>query len=763
MTDRLPLGDTGWQVWADGVLRSTGFPADGLDRLSAPSCAAAADDLVDAIAAKRWRGGSADAVEKAQTAYADSFAAADLAGSAALSVVAADPLLREAVTWQNREFLDRLDSLRDGDPADRGQRRRTRERTLVRYWQRYCGKNETVGFFGPVCWLRFDPAQTERVRVTPGPELVRYRAVYLERWCVDAYARRLGDDPASRRLLAPTIAPHVHLDGRQALLPARAPVTLSAAEATALGLADGTRTATVIAGELTAQGHVRTPEDAFLLLDRLAERDLLDDGGTAPVEMGVEDVIGPRLAAIPGALAGLDRLRSARDQVAKAAGDPAELAVALSALDDTVAAEIGGPARQHGGDTYAGRTPCHEETVRDVDVVFGPQVLADLAPALGIVLQAARWVTGALADAYRAALTEIADDPGMRLGDLMYLAQGLFWTGDDRPVDTVATEFAQRWAALFEYAEGDRRVERTAAGLAARAAELFAADRPGWSAGRTHSPDLQICADSPEAINRGEYLAVLGEMHTARSTLEFFIPWHADPARMWGQIAADGGADRLRPLYPTGWPRHTGRVSMSPGPYGRRLGFYPAPRPATGDVLPAMAVRLERRDGVLEAVEPDGRRWPIVEVFSEWLAVHSVDAFKLPAGAAHQPRITVDRLVVARETWRTTAAGTGLSDVVRDADRFVAARRLRRRLDLPDRVFVKIGTEIKPCYADLTSPHSVATLAAMIRSAAKAHGPDVPVTIGEALPGTADAWLPDAQDRRYFTELRIQITDPKEA
>ncbi|MCP2321509.1 hypothetical protein HDA40_000016 [Hamadaea flava] len=762
MTDRLPLGDTGWQVWADGVLRSTGFPADGLDRLSAPSCAAVADDLLDAIADKRWRGGSADAVAKAEAAYAESYAAADLTGSAELARVAADSLLREAITWQNRDFIGWLDTVRDGDPADRGRRRRHRERILIRYWQRYCGKNETVGFFGPVCWVRFDSDQSERVHVIPGPELVRHREVWLERWCVDAYARRLAGDPAIRRRLSPTIAPHVHLDGRQALLPARTAVALTAAEAAALGLADGTRTATKIAEELASLGLVRTGEDAYLLLDRLTERDLLDDGGRAPVEMGVEELIRPRFAGIPEALAGLDRLRSARDRVAEAAGDPDELDVALSALDEVVAAEIGGPARQHGGDTYAGRTPCHEETIRDVDVVFGPQMLADLAPALGIVLQAARWVTGALADAYRAALTEIADDPGMRLGDLMYLAQGLFWTGDDRPVDAVATEFARRWAALFEYADGDRRVDRDAAELASRAAELFAAERPGWSAGRTHSPDLQICAESPEAINRGEYLAVLGELHAARSTLESFVPWHAEPSRVWNQIAADGGADRLRPLYPTGWPRHTGRVSMSPGPYGRRLGFSPAPRPATGDVLPAMAVRLDRRDGVLEAVEPDGRRWPIVEVFSEWLAVHSVDAFKLPAGAAHQPRITVDRLVVARETWRTTAATTGLVDPVKDVDRFLAARRLRRQLDLPDRVFIKIGTEVKPCFADLTSPHSVAALASMMRSAAQQHGPDVRVTISEALPGTADAWLPDAQGRRYFTELRIQITDPKE-
>ena len=171
----------------------------------------------------------------AQAAYAAAFAAADRAGAAVLARLAADPLLREAVTWQNRGFVARLDTLRDADPAGRDYKRRQHERTLVRYWQRYCGKNETVGFFGPALWVRFDPGQAERVRVSPGPGLVRFREVLLERWCVDAYAQRLAEDPRFRRWLRPVVAPHVWVEGRRALLPGRPPVALSPAEAAALG------------------------------------------------------------------------------------------------------------------------------------------------------------------------------------------------------------------------------------------------------------------------------------------------------------------------------------------------------------------------------------------------------------------------------------------------------------------------------------------------------------------------------------------------
>lgn len=85
---RVPLGDTGWSVWRDAILRTTGFPADGLTALSAPQAAAAADDLLAT-------GEGAERFDK-------EFAEALTTTAGRLNELAADPLLREAVTWQNR-------------------------------------------------------------------------------------------------------------------------------------------------------------------------------------------------------------------------------------------------------------------------------------------------------------------------------------------------------------------------------------------------------------------------------------------------------------------------------------------------------------------------------------------------------------------------------------------------------------------------------------------------------------------------------------
>ena len=180
MSHLLPLGDTGWSVWRDVVLRTAGFPAAGLDRFAAPACAAAADALL--------------AGDTGPEVFGEALAEAFAASSGVAGELAADPLLREAVTWQNPDMLIALDGLLRTDPQVRNVRRRKRELSLLRYWQRYCGKAETIGFFGPVCWGTFDTTRPG-LHAAPGDALVHRRRVYFEAWALIAYADRLAHRP----------------------------------------------------------------------------------------------------------------------------------------------------------------------------------------------------------------------------------------------------------------------------------------------------------------------------------------------------------------------------------------------------------------------------------------------------------------------------------------------------------------------------------------------------------------------------------------
>lgn len=755
----VPLPGTEWTVWRDAVLRSAGFPATGLDLFSAPACAQVADAFLDGRAAQ----------SELEAAHAAALADA----SRTVLRIAADPLFREAVTWQNPAMLTALvglakvaaTGLKPGERA-RG-KQRARENAVARYWQRYCGKNDTIGFFGPVAWATLDPA-APGVRLRCGKDLVRDRSTFYEFWALEAYAATLAADPVVRPWLPAGLQAHLTVDGCRVLRPGQNPVPLSPAEAQLLARCDGRRPAREV-----ADGPDRPT--ALRLLDSLAERGVIWWGVDLPQNPGAERALRTTLAAIGDeavrerALAGLRRLDAARNAVSAAVGDPDKLAAAMTALDAEFTSVTGAAAQRRPGAMYAGRKLCYEETIRDVDLTFGQPVLEALAGPLGEVLMpAARWLSVGLADAYNAAFgalyRELAgpSPAGVPLDRFWCAAQPLF-DGAGRPADAVMAEFIRRWSELFgldQLAPGTRRVQATAADLAGRAAELFAAQGPGWAAARIHSPDLHICAASPAALAAGDFTVVLGELHAVWPTLDCAV-WadrHPDPARLRAAAAADIGP-ALLPLYASWCPQFTPRLATVLR-HEYQLAFAPEPGADPARLLPVMAMTVTEHDGALVAAAADGRRWPLFDVFAIRVAWLGTVLFKLTSSRAHNPRITVDRVVMARETWRTTVGATGLTAKLRLPE-YLAARRLRGELGLPEKVFAKIGTEMKPVYVDLTSPRYVSAFATMLRAARQKAGDAAEVVLTELLPGPDEAWLTDAVGQRYFSELRIQLRDPR--
>jgi hypothetical protein len=753
----IPLPGTEWSAWRDVLVRSAGFPAAGLDRFSAPDCAAVADAVLDGRAA------NADLA----AAYADT---TDLA-TKALADIAGDALFREAVLWQNpslRHYLDAVGSApvpgegqAGGGNSRARQRKRVREDTLVRYWQRYCGKNDTIGFFGPVTWARLR-ADGPAVQLRCGDQLVRSRRTDYEFWVLDTYVELLAADPVVRPWLPVGRHADHTLSGRLLLRPSQEPVELTAAEADLVARADGRTPAIRLAGG--AEG--------LPALESLAARDALWWGVDMPYNPRAEQVLRATLAAIPDpaararAEAGLARLDTARDEVSAAAGDAGRLADALARLEAEFTALTGQASERRSGTMYAGRRLCFEDTVRDLDVTFGGPLLEALAEPLGqVLLPAARWLSGAVATAFDRAFAELYTSLSPAGGTVPFsqfwdAAQGLFKGAG--PVDAVADELTQRWRALFglDQAEpGTPRVTVEPAEAAGRAAELFPRCRPGWRAARIHSPDLHICASSAEAMNRGEFFAVLGELHAGWPTLDcaLFTDRHPDPASLVAAAAEDIGP-QFRPLYPTWWPRYTARIAPVLGETDYQLAFAHAPGGDPARLVPVTSLSVTDRNGVLTAVHVDGRSWPVFDVFGLLVAWAGIEALKRVSAGPHTPRITVGKLVVTRETWRTTVGASGLT-VAGRLPEYLAARRLRRELGLPEKVFASIGTEVKPVYVDWTSPRYVSSLCTMLRG----NDDDVAIAFSELLPSPDEAWLPDASGRSYFSELRIQFVDPLQA
>lgn len=833
----LPLEEGQWAVWRLTCLRGAGFPASLVLGLAAPACADAADRLAEAeVAVERARLHASEVIKlaltdircrgewakspardsllralkriKAETLpravtgdaaadaaveelsaavageaearadYARAHADAVALNSEALREVIDDDSFREAVIWQNRHAFNRIAQSLGKGTAARNSSQRQNEELVTNYLQRYCVKNDTIGFFGPVGWAHFVPTG-EAIVVRPGEHLLAARSVYFEGWCVDTLAEAVNGDGALRPWLAPRRLPFIGLADGAITLPGGASLPLSAKDAAVLAACDGLRTAKELAAALSRNGAggIGTEEEVYRLLDAYCKRGVLAWKLEVPVQRRAERTLRGLIEKVGDerlrrrSLALLDELEEARGRVSSAAGDPERLNRELNNLEETFSRLTGAPATRAAGQTYAARTLVYEDCRRDIKIQIGPEVFKALAPPLSLLLQSARWISHELAAMYRAAFrAAFAELAAKRRSTVVSAAD--FWIKCDplmfkegvRIADRVVPLFQQRWAEVLALEPGVRRADFTYEQLRPRIDAAFAAPAPGWSHARYHSPDVMIVAPSAEAVRRGDFHLVIGELHLGVNSLNgsLFLGQHPRPEEIYEAITADFAEPRIVPVPPKSWPTLTARTSfefISPTNY--RLMVSPdACGVPPSRALPISDLVVEDEGGELVLRTHDGRlRYEIVEGFGEFLSSLIINFFQPLPPMRHTPRVTIDRVTVSRESWRFPPAELAFANETDEAARFVAARKWRRDHNLPRFLFAKTPVERKPFYVDMESPTFVNIFARLVRRSTEAGGADSLVTVSEMLPAQEDLWLPDAEGHRYTSELRMVALD----
>ncbi|GGV79749.1 MULTISPECIES: lantibiotic dehydratase [Streptomyces] len=750
-----PLGDSPWRVWGVGLLRSAGFPVSGLDLLGGPGAARAAAACAD---------GDAEALEVFRAAYrADSEEE-----SLRLARLARDDRVRTAIAWQNRTVHRILDSLaaRKGKES----KRRQRERTLAMYWLRYCAKADTIGFFGPGAWISVGRGR-RAMDVDHGPALTARSRTFFERWALAALADRMAELPGARWWFPPVLRPDVHLDGDRLVLPGGRTLRLREDDVTVLRLADGDRSAQAVT-EATGWDAATARQRVEKVLTRMLKQRVLTWDANIPVDVRAEEVLRRRVAGIGdpelsvrcrAVLDELDRLRADIDR----AGTAEDLVAALDRLDAFFVRTTGQEAEREQGKAYAGRTLCYQDSLRDVRMDLGQDFLDGIARPLALVLDAADWFGNRLVELVEAEVAGLVRKAAARratvtLADIWPQVLNLFWGEHAAPVDRATRELAATWRevlGLDDTAPGSLPVRLDVVDVAPRARAVFATGPVRSAHLAVHSPDLQVAAASPEAVAAGRYTVVLGELHACLATLDLpFLDWTCDSGSLRDKVNAAIDAPRLVPLLPVEWRRNSGR--MVPAPIGagdRLIGFTRAPWDDRGRVDAAAAITLTEKDGTVTATTPDGRTWSAGELLAVPVSIVAADAFKIGLDREHAPRVTLDDLVLFRETWRLPVSGIALPDKADRERDYLAVRRWVARSGLPERLFVKFPEETKPSLMDFTSPTLVLAFAGLAR-AARRHDPDADVTLSEVLPALEDSWLTDADGERYVSELRLQIS-----
>lgn len=819
-----------WALWRWCGLRSAGFPAHLVLKLACPESSRAADSIMSAEAHARAVQGelleecgrrldetsdeelrttlkramrqlrkgrvpedalgipfkrlflAQEDIRRAQDSFSTCFGAGLAAVSREIRAVVGDEAFRSAVLLQNPVALLRVERSLSSTPIDkRGFKERQNEELVASYLQRYCLKNDTIGFFGPVGWARLVDSAAP-ITVSPGPKLVASSSIYFENWCIETLASVIAENPAIRRWIAPRLLPSYYFDGRTLHSGTGAPLTAAAHHQRLLVLCDGKRTAKEIAWRLTGTPGFPTEESVYSALEDHEKRRFLTWSYDLPIVLHPDKVLRRHFARIGDAalrepaMSALDKLIAARDGIAHAFGDSASLAGAIPKLESCFSELTGAEGSRLGGKMYAGRTLFYQDCRRDVDVELGSDLIEDASPALTLLLTSARWFAGRVAAVCREAfsrahrdMVQVSKSGAVEvLPFWRYLQFSLFNVKPSANLLTpIIEELQGRWRRVLGPPPAARTMEFKSAHLRASFDEQFATSGRTWTLAMHHSPDIMIAAASVEAIRRGEYLFVIGEVHVTSNTLDssLFVTQHPDAADFAQAMQNDFSEPRPVVMFPRSWPRMTNRTAA--GWQSDRNYHIEVTRDTihdgSGHALPAAAFIVRNIGGELMVCSRDGRlQFDAAEFFGDLLSVtcaFSYDIMKVFNAAQHNPRIVVDRLVMARESWRFAAKSLDFIGEEQESERYLKARRWVRDNGLPRFAFFKVPVEVKPCYVDFESPIYVEILVKMIRRMLASDHASGDVLFTEMLPDHGGLWLADAQDNRYTSELRFIAKD----
>jgi Lantibiotic dehydratase, N terminus len=756
----VPLGGGRYGIWKHVLVRSPGFPAEGVARLAAPRLAWRADELA-----------AADVSDEEWASYRRLFADELAAVEGRVQEIVGDGLFQAAVAWQNHHAFRRgiLPLLARTPGEARNSKYRQREQLVTAYWQRYCVKNDSIGFFGPVGWVRLDGASPTRFR--PADRLIESAEVYFEYWTVAKLAEALAAQEGMAEWLAPWRAGFVRVEGSRVVLPSQPAVDVAPAVAEALRRADGLHAARELVRALVEEGLVADAAEVATVLADLRRRRWISWTFGLPLTPRPEVPLRRALERIGDAelrdrsLAQLDRLEHARAAVAEAFDDAPPLVSGLEEVDETFSALTSAAPTRKGGKMYGGRTLLYTDCRRALDLDLGAEIVEALAP-LELLLQSGRWLTHHVARVLREELVALyrrlveRDEAPLSLSTLWFEALALLHGTALEKVDRVEAELRDRWAQILRCPLDEPRVSYDADVLRERVEVLFDAPDSGWPAARHASPDVMVAAADADAIRRGDFELVLGELHLALIAFGHycFVTQHPTPEELFDCLDRDL-PPRLLPVLPH---EDAERLTIRTHPALVRdtdvlLALHSSVADPKRPNLHATAdLFVEELDGSLATRLPSGEAHDLLGLFTVLMLRHVIDRFAFLGDEPHTPRVSFDRLVVARETWRVPAGGLAFVRELDEARRFVAARAWHRGRGLPRHAFVKLPSEQKPFFVDFESPLCVNLLANAVRRLMQTDGgAERLVQLSEMLPGFEHLWLRDAEGRGYTAELRL--------
>ncbi len=646
--------------------------------------------------------------------------------------LASNTKVQEAVFLSNPAVYENMwQSFVDStDHPDNAHWRRV-ERIVYTYLQRFCAKNETTSFFGPMGYGEITDTGAFEVSIRGE----QHRRTFLAYWAVVELAKAVNRERALR--------PHLplHRNPLFKLAPGRITSTVLATE---MELDASTErlltTLSTTVNTIAASAEVLRMDvsEVERLAIPLLKGGVLQRGFTVPVDIcNTLEWLQERLGGLPSSsvrmrwLAQLAQLKGKLNTFAQAEfSTRRELLREIEAL---FTACTGVAPRRSDGQVYADRLVLYEEASSQFHLQMGRDIADDLAQQIRLGLNLSSAYGERVQQDYRRTIIDHVGHQGETLSFMTYAELA-------RPDDSVGSRFSP--SNPLEIQSSDDHT-------CSLSPDICGSPTSG---GRYALPDICLIASSPEEIRVGGIRAVLSRVHHHLLVGGWLSIFHPDHRRY----------DAVAQQWLENEPSAASLVGLELS--RRNKGFYSFP--GTRFALPGVHVAVKESNvrsvaDLTVNIHEDGPRlhdaggkrlllylpladyttYPPFAAMAHKLVLHP----RIKCAGNHVPRLYIGEAVYQREQWTVKF---GHLSRLRGLDLLLAIHRARRNGDWPRFVFVRIANERKPYLIDLLSPFGHELLRHLARN-------DQPIMLEEMLPGPDDLWLRDELGR-YTCELRIQ-------
>jgi hypothetical protein len=681
-----------------------------------------------------------------------------------------DEAVAEALFISNPSALTRIREL----IRDRHGRNDTRKKQKLRlgwsYAQRFCAKNDTSSFFGPLAWGRFDTRQMDNVLLTQDDTAwIKDRHTLFENWVVQRLVEQINQQCPDTDRMPLQLNTGCYLQEQTLFMPIGKSQRLSPQTAQVLHYISEQQVQEPTFAEMLSVFSEVEVSILHELLEHLVSKRVVRRGWQmSPRERNPILQLQRYLAnaRVSGEFsqvwrARLEALEGLRHDYAH--GDLLRRTECLEGLNQLLG-EAGVDLSRETGAMYVGRYPVYEDCSRNMDISLGQAMLSHVNEELAPLMRINQWLIKAIAHQLNNAFTDIwkqrqAASPGKpvdfldllnTLAPLLPALEAQIILNLDQRLETAWTQLLQDFPEHPEVhlcnADIERLITLLNADMDVTGFEVFGSDY--------HSPDIMISSASMKAFNHGDYEIIVGEVHPAVHTLSQPVaaPFGPFNTQINQQVEAIFQQPRLI-------------LADSPTSYQRSHIDWPLQSSYLQLVLPSgggcVAANQRFAAGRAQVLRVNDRL-QVIDALGQFnedlLCVFSTPMHRLGFALAgstvtkhEHRRVWFGRTLYKRASWLFTRDDMPTpKGSVDELEHTLQWRAWAADHGLPRYAFVKIDTEPKPLFVDFDNPLSLDGITNALKNA-------VHVKFSEMRPCPDELWLEEERGR-FCCEIRTTFS-----